>query len=110
MVPRLTSVSASVLGVVAYAAAALAASLALAAPAAAECANESLRLQSNTNPTTGQPYSEGLPDCRAYEMVSPLYKQAQNASQLSSGGGLPVAPDGETVGWASLGPFSNPEN
>jgi hypothetical protein len=105
----LASVSATVFGILACAAAALAASLALASPAAAECSNETLRLESNTNPTTGQPYSAGLPDCRAYEMVSPLYKQAQQAN-LFKKGGLPAAPSGEAVAWASQGDFANPEN
>jgi hypothetical protein len=101
----------TVLAVLACAAAALASTLALASPAAAECPTETLRQESDTNPTTGQPYSAGLPDCRAYEMVSPLYKQAHDAGVLSGGGtGLPVAPSGETVGWASLGSFANPEN
>jgi hypothetical protein len=99
---------ASTLGVLACAGT-LAASLAPASPAAAACANETLRQESNTNPTTGQPYSAGLPDCRAYEMVSPLYKQGHDAEGTLSDA-IPVAPGGETVGWASLGSFSNPEN
>ena len=35
------------------------------------CPNEQLRAESNINPATGQPYSAQLPDCRAYELVSP---------------------------------------
>ena len=73
------------------------------------CPNEQVRSQSNTNPATGQPYSVGLPECRAYEMVSPLEKQAHDATPVH-GDGLPVAPDGETVGFASEGGFSDPEN
>ena len=38
---------------------------------AAECPNEQLREESLINPATGQPYSMQLPDCRAYELVSP---------------------------------------
>ncbi len=38
---------------------------------AAECPNEQLREESLVNPVTGQPYSMQLPDCRAYELVSP---------------------------------------
>jgi hypothetical protein len=34
------------------------------------CANEQLRIE--------QPYGFELPDCRAYEMVSPLYKDDNN--------------------------------
>jgi hypothetical protein len=53
---------------------ALLALLALSAPAAlaAEpCPNQQLRTESNLNPTSGQPYSTQLPDCRGYELVSP---------------------------------------
>lgn len=41
---------------------------------AAECPNEQLRQESNVNPATGRPYSTALPDCRAYEQVTPVYK------------------------------------
>jgi hypothetical protein len=51
-----------------------------AAVAAEPCANEQLRAESNVNPATGQPYSSQLPDCRAYELVSP-----------ADTGGYPVA-------------------
>ena len=56
----------------------------------------------------------GLPDCRAYEMVSPLDKQAHDAGTGGTTGGsiLPVvvAPDGETAGWSAEGAFAEPEN
>jgi hypothetical protein len=42
-----------------------------AALAAEPCPNEQARSESNPNPATGQPYSTQLPDCRAYELVSP---------------------------------------
>jgi hypothetical protein len=83
------------------------------APALASCPNEQLRGESNPNPATGQPYSATLPDCRAYEMVSPLYKEGQNARPLTNGEGpegIPIAPDGNAVGFFSLGVFANPEN
>src|SRR5436305_8050532 len=101
---------ACMLGVVC--ATALAAALAFASPAAAECLNETLRRESNPNPTTGKPYSAGLPDCRAYEMVSPLNKQGRAAERISAlgSGGIPVAPGGDTAAWGSYGAFSNPEN
>jgi hypothetical protein len=88
----------------------------LAAPTpalASECPNEQVRGESNTNPATGKPYSATLPDCRAYEMVSPLYKEGQNARPLVAAEGpeaIPVAPDGNAVGFFSIGTFSNPEN
>jgi hypothetical protein len=39
--------------------------------AAEPCPNEHVRRESNVDPETGQPYSTELPDCRAYELVSP---------------------------------------
>ena len=73
------------------------------------CPNEQLRRESNTNPTTGQPYSAGLPECRAFEMVSPLEKQAHDAISGPQGGPL-VSPDGQAVGYHSGGAFADPEN
>jgi Tol biopolymer transport system component len=70
---------------------------------------EQRRQESNINLTTGKPYSVGLPDCRAYEMVSPLYKQGHDATLLTEGG-YPAAPNGDTVGFGSEGDFAEPEN
>jgi hypothetical protein len=39
--------------------------------AAEPCPNAQARTESNVNAVTGQPYSTQLPDCRAYELVSP---------------------------------------
>jgi hypothetical protein len=55
---------------------ALAASVALCAPAVATtaeepCPNETLRHESLVNPATKAPYSTQLSDCRAYELTSP---------------------------------------
>jgi hypothetical protein len=72
------------------------------------CPNEQVRHESNTNPATGQPYSVGLPECRAYEMVSPLDKQSHSAN-VSSSGPL-VSPDGDAVGFGSQGAFAGAEN
>jgi hypothetical protein len=55
--------------------------------AAEACPNEQVRAESNINPTTGMPFSLGLPECRAYEMVTPPLK---NGSPVSG----TVAPDG----------------
>jgi hypothetical protein len=56
------------------------------APTHAEspCPNAQARGESNVNPATGSPYSTQLPDCRAYELVSP-----------PDTGGYPVASLGE---------------
>jgi hypothetical protein len=51
------------------------AALALVSPSVAgateACPNQQLRTESNIDLATGQPYSTQLPDCRAYELVSP---------------------------------------
>jgi hypothetical protein len=52
--------------------------LVLPAVAQGECPNEQLRQSagvSNIDPATGQPYDASLPDCRAYEQVSPSDKE-----------------------------------
>jgi hypothetical protein len=49
--------------------------------AAGGCPNEQLRKESDVNPTTGVPFSQQLPECRAYEMVSPPLK---NGAPISS--------------------------
>ena len=60
---------------------------------AAECPNEQLRKESNVDPSTGRPFSTELPDCRAYEMVSPLEKQAHGAGVAVSNNGAERASD-----------------
>src|SRR5262245_57501091 len=89
----------------------VAAALALgASPAFAACPNVQLQSESNINSATGEPYSNGLPDCRAYEVVSPSYKQGHDATPAFQLGGMPVAPDGNTAGFWSEGVFAGPEN
>jgi hypothetical protein len=105
---RLTSASALVLGVLACLASGLALS-ATPAVAAEACPNEQLRTESDISPVTGRPYSEGLTECRAYEMVSPLDKQAYSVKSVV-GVGIPIAPDGNAAGFESEGAFANPEN
>ena len=78
--------------------------------AAAECSNEQLRSESAPNPANGHPYSTELPECRAYEMVSPLEKQSVGAGIPVPGEGTPVSANGETVGYSSEGDFADPEN
>jgi hypothetical protein len=80
--------------------------LALSAAPALACPNEQLRQESSVDPATGQPYSAGLPDCRAYEMVSPLYKQSHGV--LPTNSGVAVATSGEAFGFESEGDFGEP--
>jgi hypothetical protein len=90
------------------------ASLSLSVPATARpattaqegaCPNQALIEESSENPTTHEPYSKGLPECRAYEMVSPLEKQGHAAEEITA-----VAPRGEAVGYTSEGAFAEPNN
>ena len=87
------------------------------------CPNEALRKQSNWDEATGKPYSENLPECRAYEMVSPVEKQGASVGDGNAftGGkyesqtlgleeGLPVSANGEEVGFSSDGSFAHPLN
>jgi hypothetical protein len=79
--------------------------LALALPAVSQgagCPNEQLRENaraSNVDPTTGRPYDVDLPDCRAYEQVSPAEKEGGSGGvlnfdypQQASGDGLEGLP------------------
>src|SRR5665213_2106083 len=51
------------------------------AQASTGCPNEQVRKESDVNPETGVPFSTQLPECRAYEMVSPPLK---NGSPLTA--------------------------
>jgi hypothetical protein len=105
---RPISAGTCILAVLACLAAALATSAtrALAAEPPKCPVNEQRRSESDINSATEEPYSAGLLDCRAYEMVSPLYKQGHDALPEFSVGGLPVAPDGNTAGFWSEGTFA----
>jgi hypothetical protein len=74
---------------------------------AAECPNEQVRHESTISSATGQPYDLSLPECRAYEMVSPLGKDGSDAKQRE---GIPVAADGEAAGFFSQNGFGSAEN
>ncbi len=70
------------------------------APSAAQsegCVNESIRLE--------QAYGERLPDCRAYEQVSPADKNLSSA--IGHAGLTQISPDGERVTYGSIVPFPN---
>ena len=81
------------------------------------CPNEQVRDESNVNFTTGQPYSAGLPECRAYEMVSPPEKGGSNAETGEEVGpegigtrSFPAAADGDAVSFTSQNAFGDAEN
>ncbi|HWY18773.1 MAG TPA: hypothetical protein VNY27_08700 [Solirubrobacteraceae bacterium] len=59
---------------------------------AAGCPNEQVRVEQA---------STRLPDCRAYEMVSPVYKGGYGANAIAG-----VAPDGEGAAFSSQGAFA----
>ena len=56
---------------------------------AGPCPKEALRAESNIDALTGVPYSMQLPDCRAYEMVTPPFKSYGNL--ILGAGGLATA-------------------
>jgi hypothetical protein len=74
------------------------------------CPNEAVRTESNINPTTHEPYDVGLPECRAYEMVSPLEKQQHDAIERLQPVRTSVAPEGNAVGWSGQGDYAGAEN
>lgn len=70
-----------------------------AVPAAQPCLNEARRAE--------DPYSTALPDCRAYEQVSPVQKYGTDANGSSES--VRVAPSGEAVTFVSLAAFPGSE-
>jgi phosphodiesterase/alkaline phosphatase D-like protein len=66
------------------------------------CTNEHLRAE--------QPYGLELPDCRAYEMVSPLVTNGQDATDPASiiSSGPRASLNGEAITYASSGSFDSP--
>ena len=59
-----------------------------------------------------QPFAQALPDCRAYEMVSPLNSEGQDATEpeeLLAPGKTRAALSGEAITFGALGSFAKPE-
>lgn len=111
----MTAATRTIKPLLAAAAVALCGALAVAPSASASepaCPNEQVRSQSNIDPATGKPYDLGLPECRAYEMVSPLEKQAHSAQLAAEGKhdfNSVAAANGESVAFSSLGGFAGIE-
>jgi hypothetical protein len=69
------------------------------AVAAEPCPNEAIREQQDT---------QRLPDCRAYEMVSPVDKNGHDIYQINSNfGPFELAPGGDAAFYAAKGPFAD---
>ncbi len=65
------------------------------------CPNEQLRVENN---------SLGLPDCRAYEMVTPVDKNSALVDPLAERGGQSVAADGSSLAGKSAEGFAGISN
>jgi hypothetical protein len=75
------------------------------------CANEALRAESALDPATGAQYSTQLPDCRAYELVTPPFKDAANITLtpgISSSGVQAIADGGSPLTFTSPSLWGTP--
>jgi len=61
----------------------------------------------NARARTEQPYGQALPDCRAYELVSPLNKDDRGAEAIDSRAA--VSDQSPAVAYVSQGSFSGPQ-
>jgi hypothetical protein len=92
---------------------ALIAVLLLSAPSAFAsegCPNEQIRAESKVDPATGQPYSLGLPECRAYEMVTPLEKQQHDAISTFNPTQVFASALGSAIEFVSQGDYAQAES
>ena len=75
------------------------------------CPNEALRAESNLDPVTGAPDSMRLPDCRAYEQVTPPFKDAAivaSEAGFSTSGVKSIATTGQSVSVESPNVWGTP--
>jgi DNA-binding beta-propeller fold protein YncE len=66
-------------------------------PVQKDCPNEQVRGESELNPKTGAPSSSELPDCRAYELVTPPVKNAALIGNIIISFSDVLAENGERV-------------
>jgi hypothetical protein len=74
------------------------------------CSNEALRGESNLNPSTGLAFSAELPDCRAYEMVSPPQKNGALLTRVLFGYATQIANEGDRVLTSSIQCFAQAQS
>jgi hypothetical protein len=78
---------------------------------AGTCPNEALRAESNVDPLTGAAYSTQLPDCRAYEQVTPPFKNAAivgSSFGFSFSGAGSIATTGQSLSVTSPNVWGTP--
>jgi hypothetical protein len=73
--------------------------------AEAPCPNEALRAESSINPETHLPLSLQLPDCRAYELVSPPFTEGFAITGVAT-----ISVDGSQMIAGSFGAFAGSES
>jgi hypothetical protein len=69
------------------------------------CPNEARRAESGFDQAVGLAYSATLPECRAFELVSPVEKQGHDVLALTV-----VSGGGDAAGFNSEGDFAEPSN
>jgi hypothetical protein len=73
--------------------------------AAGACPNEAVRAESSLDPETHLPLSVQLPDCRAYELVSPPYTEGFAITEVGA-----LSANGSQMIASSLGAFAGTES